>query len=451
VSRLNFPSDLFELRPGELPMHGELPSLKQAVEYFKSLMKPEEWVARRAAIAKRFYQSLIGELDNPADEGRYFDEGDLFGWYLFLGESFTDHPWNYEVFFGSRVIPVLVTIGERLNHLKEIEGFQERAVRLVNQDKSQPNGLLFEMLVASAYAEAGAKVVLRPEAPGQSKSHDIDFELRGKRWAVECKRMEGGEYAEAERKRIRELWKAPCQLLVGQQSNVILQVNFRIELRDVPDTYLLDKVRRFSRRFVTFHMWSDRVAQGTIGSLDIAAIQQVLQHSYLLHPSPQFTKALTGAYHRSDSMLTMLRLKYASNPHFVDELDLGVVARWSSLSEEAVEKKARDIVKRLSEAAKQLPADRPGVVHIGFEALGADEIEKRRFEKIMETVGKFDRGTSNLEFIYCHYFAPDSTPEETWAIDETVQRFGVSPDDRPLDTGKLLPSDDRGRPGVHWD
>jgi hypothetical protein len=44
-------------------------------------------------------------------------------------------------------------------------------------------------------------------------------------------------------------------------------------------------------------------------------------------------------------------------PHFIDELDLAVVARWSSLSEEAIEKKARDILKRLSEANDQLPAD----------------------------------------------------------------------------------------------
>jgi hypothetical protein len=35
--------------------------------------QPGEWVARREAVAQRFYQSLIGEVD-PTDEGRYFDE-----------------------------------------------------------------------------------------------------------------------------------------------------------------------------------------------------------------------------------------------------------------------------------------------------------------------------------------------------------------------------------------
>jgi hypothetical protein len=132
-------------------------------------------------------------------------------------------------------------------------------------------------------------------------------------------------------------------------------------------------------------------------------------------------------------------------------MDLAVVARWSSLSQSAVEKKARDILKRLSEANDQLPDNVAGVIHIGFEALGSDEIEVRRYDKIIDTARGFDRGRSRLEFIYCHYFAPDPSPETIWAIDETVQWVGISAKGRPLETGKLLPSADAGREGVHWE
>jgi hypothetical protein len=88
------------------------------------------------------------------------------------------------------------------------------------------------------------------------------------------------------------------------------------------------------------------------------------------------------------------------------------------------------------------------VVHIGFEALGADAIERRRYEKIMDTTRKFDRGRTQLQYIYCHYFAPEASPEETWAIDETVQWLGIHPDRRPPKAGHLLPSDSTGRSGV---
>jgi hypothetical protein len=442
---------MFHLQQGEQPMYGEAPDLKRAVEYFKSLMKPEDWVARRAAIAERLYQSLIGELEDPAGKGKFFDDRDLFDWYLFLGEAFTDHPWNYEVIYGCRVVPILIGIGRELDNLMRIDGFQERALRLVNEGRAQPNGLLFEMLVAAAYARAGAKVVLRPEAPGQSKSPDIDVDLKGKSWAVECKRLEAGEYADAERQRMRELWKDPCLLLLWDKRNSILDVDFKIELSDVPEDYLQQKVRRFVQGYRTSFSWSDRIAHGTISNLDIEPIKKELEISYLLHPSPQFTKLLTGSYHRAQSMLSACAMKYSSNPHFIEGLGLAVVARWSSLSEEAVQKKARDVLKRLAEATQQLPSDVDGVVHIGFEALGENEIERRRYEKIIRSVSGFDRGKSKLAAIYCHYFAADPNPEETWAIDETVQWFGTSRTGRPLETGKLLPSDQGGRPGVHWD
>jgi hypothetical protein len=451
MSQLNFPSDLFHLREGEQPMYGDFPDLRRGVEYFKSLMTAEAWESRRAAIARRFYQMLISEAADPDGKGKFFDDRDLFGWYLFLGESFTDHPWNYEVTHGCRVIPIIAAIGRELDRLTEIDGFRDRAVRLIGAAKSQPNGPLFEMLVAAAYARAGANVSFHKEDAGGGKSHDLDVELNRKRWAVECKRMEPGEYGEGERQRIRDLWKLPGLLLVREERNVIVDIDFKIELADVPDPYLLGRVQKFLGRGLSLHMWSDSVARGSIDNLDIRPIQEALTESYLLHPSPQYTKLLTGSYARAESMLSLQRIKYASNPHYIDEMDLAVVARWSSLSQNAVEKKARDVLKRLSEANDQLPDNVSGVIHIGFEALGSDEIERRRYEKILDSVRDFGRGKSKLEVVYCHYFAPDPSPPGIWAIDETVQWFGVSAKGRPLQNGKLLPSDDAGREGVHWE
>jgi hypothetical protein len=60
------------------------------------------------------------------------------------------------------------------------------------------------------------------------------------------------------------------------------------------------------------------------------------------------------------------------------------------------------------------------VIHIGFDALSGDLVEKRRYDRIMSRVNAFHPGRSRLEYIYCHYFAPETTPDEPWAIDETV-------------------------------
>lgn len=427
-------------------MYGESPNCKRAAHYFKSLIPPEEWMARRAAVAKQFYQGLIGEDVDPSGKGKYFDDRDLFGWYLFLAEAFTDHPWNYEIIFGCRVVPIFMSIGKDLDLLLKIEGFAERAARAIGAGKSQPNGALFEILVAAAYARAGAKVSFRPEKPGQAKSYDLDVELNGRSWAVECKRLEAGEYHEGERQRMRDLWKKPCFSLVGAKRDVIVDVGFKVELKDVPEDYLLEKAGKLLHRALTAHIWDDRIAEGSISNLDLEPIQSALKNDLLLHPSSKFSQLLTGSYQRAESMLSMMMIEPASNPHFIKSIDSAVICRWKSLSEDAVEKKARDIMKRLSEANDQLPSDVAGAVHIGFEALGEDAIEQRRYEKIVETARKFDRGGSGLEVIYCHYYAPDPAPDEVWAIDETVQWIGRG----PLEDARLLPSDSAGRAGVYW-
>ena len=191
-----FPADMYQLRPGEKPQYGDFPDLKKCVQWFKTLITDTEWKDRRDKVAKRFYQALVGELQDATGVGRFFDDRDKFGWYLFLGEAFTDHPWNYEVGYGCRVIPILAAIGRNLDHLLKIEGFAGRAERLFGPDKSQPNGTLFELLVAAAYSRAGGEVTFRLGRPGIERTFDLDVTLNGNKWAIECKRIETGEYAD---------------------------------------------------------------------------------------------------------------------------------------------------------------------------------------------------------------------------------------------------------------
>ena len=90
-----------------------------------------------------------------------------------------------------------------------------------------------------------------------------------------------------------------------------------------------------------------------IGDLDLTPVHESLNNGFLLHPGPVFNKLLTGSYRRYDSLIEMGRVKFARCPHFIDELDLAVVARWSSLSEAATDKKARDIQVKLVEACQR--------------------------------------------------------------------------------------------------
>jgi len=89
---IDFPPDTYCLRPGEQPLYGTFPELKKCVQWFIAQLPEGDWNTRREDIARRFYQSLVGERTDLDATGRYFKARDMFGWYLFLGESFNDHP-----------------------------------------------------------------------------------------------------------------------------------------------------------------------------------------------------------------------------------------------------------------------------------------------------------------------------------------------------------------------
>jgi len=235
--------------------------------------------------------------------------------------------------------------------------------------------------------------------------------------------------------------------------STLCHVRFRVELDTVPKTYLSDKVRRWhSSRQLSF-AWDDSIGSGTVSELDLRPLQAVLETDYVIGSSTRMLQLLTGRYVRNPTYRTMLSMKaHHDNPRFIDACDFALVLHWESPSDAAMEGKARDIRKKLSEATDQLPLDKPSIVHIGFEAVEGDDVERLRYAKIMETARQFDPGDRPLEYICCHYFVPESPPDEAWAFDETTQWCPIRPRyRRPLEEVFLvLPEAAPMRSGPHW-
>lgn len=446
---LEFPPDFFD-PPDPRPDHWpDNPELRRAVDWFKSFIPPAQWAQRREQAARRLYLSAMGI---GAGDGRFFDAKDGFGWYLFLAEALLDHIGNYDYVFGSRVIPVFQAIGRDLDLLLQVDGLAPRVQRMVGKERGQPNGGLFELLVAACYRRAGANVAFIEEHPGQGQTHDMDVTLQGRTWAVECKRMETGEYGESERLQIRQLWSDSASHLAQGERSTLCQASFKVELKAVPPDYLKAKVLEWlasGRKQLT---WTDATAAGSIAALDLRPLQKLLSTDLVLGSSHRILELLTGRYVRNANYQTLLRTRPGDNPRYVDECDLAVVLNWESLSEEALNSKARDIRKKLSEANAQLPEGRPSIVHIGFEAVEGDKVERLRHAKILATARQFDPGAKQLEYVYCHYFVPESPPHECWAFDETTQWCEIHPTQpRPLDTCFLvLAPSAHNRRGPHW-
>lgn len=448
---IDIPEDFFSPpaeRDHSWPDH---PELRRAVEWLKGYMTEREWHKRRMAAAHRLYDAALGRLD-PAGKGRLFAEADVFGWYLFLADAFLDHIWNYEPIYGSRVVPILAAIGRDLDLLRGVGGLDDRVRRLVGAERRQPNGGLFELLVAAAYRRSGASVALLPERPGQAKTHDMDVTLGGRTLAIECKRMETGEYGERERARMRELWGPSSAGLANAERSTFCDAHFVVPVEDVPADYLARKTRQWMATGFSSLRWNDEIGYGAIGELDLKPLRSALANNFVLASSSRIHELLTGQYIRHANYVQVLRIKYADNPRYVDDCDLAILLRWESIAPAAIDAKARDIFRKLAEANEQLPTDRPGVVHIGFEAVEGDAVEQSRCAKILASAARFDPGCKPVEYVYCHYFVPESPPDQAWAFDETTQWCGIRPTGRhPLSEAFLvLPNAATGRKGPHW-
>lgn len=442
---------MYELRPDEIPLFGHSPDLKRYVEHLKSAMGQEEWRVRRDATAKRFYRSLIGEHPDPKGMGRYFDGKDLFAWYLFLGEAFNDHPQNYEVVYGCRVIPILAALGRNLDNLQRVDGYQERLHRLIFKERAQPNGGLFEFLVAATYVREGYDVAFHPEKPGRGRTHDLDVRRGSDHFAIECKRMEGGQYHEKERAIMRDLWRPASHALVRTGGSYCFDLTFQTEIDAIPPGYLQGLALEFIKEDADNRIIYDDLSYGTLRKLNLGPLQAALATSSWMHPGPKYNNLLLGSYRRYESLLLAHKVKFSPNPHFIDAIDQAVALRWTSASEAAIAKKARDVIGKLVEANEQLPPDRPGIVHIGFEALGGDAFEQHRFEKIKASVSAFDTRGKPLDYVFCHYFSPEASVDEAWAIDETTHYHKKRPGPLPLRQLSLVPPEDVPfDAGVHW-
>ena len=136
----------------------------------------------------------------------------------------------------------------------------------------------------------------------------------------------------------------------------------------------------------------------------------------------------------------------------MDELAFAAGAFWSCDAPSAIERKARDIRRHLSEAVRQLPDSGKCAIHVGLETLEGATVEMVRLSRILETVAAIDTAGRDLRWIYCHQFQSYAPPDEAWVIDETVHPFGrkdSGPD--PLKWNSLVvPQEGDNQDGVHW-
>ncbi len=144
-----------------------------------------------------------------------------------------------------------------------------------------------------------------------------------------------------------------------------------------------------------------------MGDLDLSPLQELLRTDSVLVSGSKMQALLLGRYIRGANMIWALNANSETGTRYIDECDFAVTLSWQCLAEGSIVAKARGITTHLSGAVTQLPTGAASVVHIGFEAVDGDVVEAARHARIIQTVRTFDPGVAKLEYVYCHYFAPE--------------------------------------------
>lgn len=448
---IDIPEDFFDFdgdHPEEWP---DNPDVRRAVKWMRGFVGEAEWKRRRLAAARRVYDLIVNGAE-PGTTGRFFDERDSFAYQLYLAEAYIDHIWNYDPVFGSRVVPVFAAIGRNLDLLLTVDGIDERVRRMVGAEKAQPNGPLFELLVAAAYRRAGGTVAFVPERPGGPRTHDMDVDLKGRVYAVECKRMEVSDFGAMERSRARALWGPSSAHLASILRSTFAEVEFLVPLADVPDDYLTNKTKAWQLQPGRVLEWEDEHGRGRIGPLDLVPLQAELESDFILNGSARLAELLTGRYKRHQSMISSLRIKYGDNPRYIDACDYATVLEWTPLAPTSISGRARDVLRKVADGVGQLPLDRPGIIHVGFEAVEGDAVEELRHQRIVASMNDFDPGDTPLEYVYAHFLAPESPPDQSWAFDETTDFRSIRAAAFPplVEPFLVLEPSAQQRRGGHW-
>lgn len=428
--------------------------LMLAVTWLKSFV-PRRDMERRLDAAKKYLlaarEKMRGGIQAPL-----FDPADVAAWYILQAETFaTDRAfWTPEGVM--RVAPFLTRIGKELPLLLSVKGAEERAARIMLTDRRQPDSGIYELLVALAYRRGGwDRVEFVPETPGRGRTPDLNVYRPRSRWAVECKRLAPSPYAAREKLRGTKLAEGIHALSLEISESLVVEVIYKIELADVPDDYLISRVKSAIERRPLVS-WNDEITVGRVLPVNWRLARKILKEDFVYFGSSRMVEILTGNYaHDADHSMAAKWRPWPERPEYADAVYHASVVSWWSISSAAVRQKARHFRRTLADAEGQLPSDRPGAIHIGIESSAGSQVDGRRHMHNRLEARFFEPRNSRLRWVYGNYFVPEATTreDESWAITETMvpYKIGSHRTHWPLPDHMLVTPEGQQRAGMHWD
>lgn len=430
-------------------------SILSLLSWLESHVDGNNWAKRLASTRARFERARDSWVRD--DSGPLHDGHDLMAWYAFQARAFAcpEERHNYFGPEGFRIAPVFTRLAQVRSDLESVGQVGERIEALMAPNNAQPDADLFELLVAAAYRRYGWPTVeFVNRQPGVAMTADLAVAHGRRKYAVECKRVRNSQYEREEVAQVERLARQVHALARRTGQWLSVSIRFGEEPRNLPDDFLARAVEECLSSTPEEALWGDGVSAVMVQHIDPHLLRAVLVHDNVFYRSSRIVELLTGSYLHGVEYSMRADWEPAQDmPLYASAVNHASVVAWRVEAPAAETAKSRHFRTIVGQAADQLPGDRPGVVHVGYESVGNNAMDRRRHEANARQMRSFDPRGTNLRWVYASYWAPEHTTRrtESWAVSETQahHRIGRHRLSQPL-PGQLMLDDRRGQPGAHW-
>ncbi|MFM0300226.1 hypothetical protein PQQ99_08875 [Paraburkholderia sediminicola] len=431
--------------------------LRRAYDAFVDQIGIDAWRQRRAAVESEYLRVAHEQVAMGQTPALLFE--DKLGWYLFLCELAISDPYHLPTYYSARALPFMGAIGAKLKYGASVQGLSGKFGEIATKRTREPDGHIFEILVALSYAEKGWVVQFIPESP-PAKTADMMVTLEGVTLHVECKRMsQRSAYVQEEENLWHQQWTSAESMIRANRQWLWVDVVVHVEMKSLTPDWFASKLAVLLPYDGIDASMNDEAGRIRVRTIDRRPLDKDLHWSYVKASGSKLRHLLAGDWMPENAITSLAidgSMRHSGDrPDFfstyVDTVQWACGATFRCDAEESIERKARDVKSTLSRAKAQLPDEFPSIVHIALETLEGPEVEERRMKKLIPSIEQMTFA-KRLEGVVIHSFQPVDSMEQVMVIDETSSEFWRDGNRRVhVPFTAILPADaTASRPGSHW-
>ena len=354
-----------DLTTRTVPQSGDIDDmLPQALENLLSVVSQSWWAHQQSLVNDEQRKTVTQPLLLCGRERWPMGLPALhkFANYLLAAKEHLEKEPFLDTYTAARAITPIYTLGLSLEALRQVKGANSKLRDLYRKPDAATDSIIFELLVAAAFARMGHDVSFIDETPGK-KTPDLRLYDKPMPIVIECKRRQPlNDYERREFSVIRDVFAQLCAErkelgLVGE-----IDINFTKEIVDLPASGVVESVRDVTKSLSTYA--SKETEWGTL-YLRPVEVSQEFERTRLY--SPDFLARVFGTDLEMDEFDGICAVAANDSYPEVERAELPFLLKWTSNSPDALERKLQTIKNLWVEAAEQIPTGEAGLIYLAYE------------------------------------------------------------------------------------